>query len=327
MSEPLQKRNPAVGRGFAKSQTNGGGLQGHSSAITTLCGSDVRLQFIDAIRDAGVAIDEPDRITFDQGIIRFHVDGDRRGDRNGWAVLFNDTHGTGGAFGHWRTGETHTWRVGRGRITSAERTRLDAEITEARRLNQAQRRAREVAAQKRAYRLWNSAGSASRSHPYLIAKGIEPWDIRQLGDRLLIPVFDADGVLWTLEFIGPNGSKRFLTGGRKRGCWSPINRIVDQVLVCEGFATGASLYEATGTPVAVALDCGNLEPVALAIRAKYPNAEITLCADNDVGTPGNPGLTAATKAARAVGGLVAVPPEPYCDFNDAAVARVTHERH
>ena len=58
--------------------------------------------------------------------------------------------------------------------------------------------------------------------------------------------------------------------------------------------------------MAVAFDAGNLEPVALALRAKFPHIEITLCADNDMNTPGNPGLSRAREAAAAVGGLLAV---------------------
>ena len=79
--------------------------------------------------------------------------------------------------------------------------------------------------------------------------------------------------------------------------------------------------------MAVAFDAGNLEPVARALRAKFPELRLILCADDDSGTPGNPGLTKATAAARAVGGLVAVPdfgpdrPDGAKDFNDLALHR------
>ncbi|MBL0168493.1 MAG: toprim domain-containing protein, partial [Propionivibrio sp.] len=79
------------------------------------------------------------------------------------------------------------------------------------------------------------------------------------------------------------------------------------------FATGASIHEATGYPVAVAFNAGNLEPVAKALRAKFPDLRLIVCADDDVGTAGNPGMTKATAAARAVGALLAVP-----DFGRAA---------
>ena len=73
----------------------------------------------------------------------------------------------------------------------------------------------------------------------------------------------------------------------------------DVVRLCEGWATGASLHEATGLPVVAAMDAGNLGPVAELLRRSYPDAAITIVADND-DKPGreiNPGVTAATKAA------------------------------
>ena len=97
--------------------------------------------------------------------------------------------------------------------------------------------------------------------------------------------------------------------------------------VAEGYATGASIHEATRYAVAVAFDAGNLKPVATALRVKFPDLRLILCADDDANTPGNPGLTKATEAAQAVAGLVALPdfgpdrPEGAKDFNDLALHR------
>lgn len=109
-----------------------------------------------------------------------------------------------------------------------------------------------------------------------------------------------------MQFIGEDGAKRFLSGGRIAGCYCPIGRPQDSLLICEGYATGATLYAATGRAVAVCFSAGNLQPVARALRMKFPRLRLIVCADNDL-TPGNPGLTHATQAARAVGGFVAVP--------------------
>ncbi|MEO5813008.1 MAG: toprim domain-containing protein, partial [Rhodanobacter sp.] len=156
------------------------------------------------------------------------------------------------------------------------------------------------------------------AHPYLIAKGVHAHGIRQVKGLLLIPLRDADGVLWNVQTIAPDGTKRFLSGGRKRGLYHGIGASVTGLLcVAVGYATAASVHEATGYPVAAAFDCGNLESVAKVLRAKYPQVMITICADNDVHTPGNPGLTKATIAARVIGGNVAIPPDGYNDFNDA----------
>ena len=104
-----------------------------------------------------------------------------------------------------------------------------------------------------------------------------------------------------------DGRKTFLTGGRKRGCYYAIGRPVDALCIAEGYATAASIHEATGQATACAFDAGNLEPVARALRGKFPRSRITVCADNDSGTPGNPGVRYAEAAARAVRGFLAVP--------------------
>ena len=135
--------------------------------------------------------------------------------------------------------------------------------------------------------------------------------------------------LHSLQYIGADGDKRFLTGGRVTGCYFSIGSMKDAAALCiaEGFATGASIHEATGRPVAVAFNAGNLLPVAKALRAKHPDLSLIICADDDAGTGGNPGLTKATEAAQEVSGLLAVPDfgpdrkDGATDFNDLAAAQ------
>jgi len=287
--------------------------------------TDPRLAVVAAIRDAGIAIDEPERIVADGKLTRFHVEGDRHGSRNGWAVLFDDAAGVAASFGHWKSGASGTWSMGRGRLTETERARLREATAKAMRQREAERaRAAEQAA-ARAVKLWSQAAQPDPEHPYLARKKIKAHGIRQLNDKLVIPLRDADGKLWSVEYIHRDGSKRFLGGGRKRGCYFSIGHVDPdrgELCIAEGFATAASIHESTGKAVAVAFDADNLEPVARTLRAKFPGAVITICADNDTSTPGNPGLTKANTAARAIGGYVAIPPHGYNDFNDAAVAEV-----
>jgi hypothetical protein len=88
--------------------------------------------------------------------------------------------------------------------------------------------------------------------------------------------------------------------------------ITGTVVIVEGFATGGTIHETTGLPVAVAFDCGNLKAVAMALRAEYPKAVIIIAGDDDVLTEKtrgfNPGKDAAKKAAEAVGGMELTPP-------------------
>lgn len=188
-----------------------------------------------------------------------------------------------------------------------------------------QREADEIARQRneadKAAVRW-SAASTSCNHPYLGRKGIQAHGIKQDGDFLLVPLRDTAGRLHSLQSITPDGDKRFR--GRMKGCYHAIGKPSDCIIVCEGFATGASIHEATGEAVAVAFNAGNLMPVATALHRTYPALVLLLAADDDHQTEGNPGLSSAKAAALAVGGFVVVPqfpagrPNKATDFNDLA---------
>lgn len=169
------------------------------------------------------------------------------------------------------------------------------------------------------------AEPAPDSHPYLTRKGVRAHGLRlDAGGRLLVPLHDPAGALLSVQTIECDGGKRYLASGRVRGGFHLLGEVSDAVAVAEGYATAASVHEATGLPVAVALDCGNLLPVAEVLRARHPAARMVFCADDDSRTAGNPGVMHATAAARAVGGWLAVPdfgadcPDGATDFNDLA---------
>jgi|AntAceMinimDraft_11_1070367.scaffolds.fasta_scaffold02944_3 putative DNA primase/helicase len=177
----------------------------------------------------------------------------------------------------------------------------------------------------RAMRIWANANPARADHPYLAAKQVAPCALRMdARGQLVIPLQDIDGHLHSLETIAPDGAKRFLAGGAKRGHFAvvgmeptPQAEPRGPILICEGWATGASLHIATGHTVIAAMDAGNLLPVAEALRARFPDANIVLVADNDTkpDRDTNPGVDAARKAALAVDARIAVPETPG-DAND-----------
>ena len=262
---------------------------------------------LDAMRAAGLGPAKALDLITDGKIHRFRVEGDKAGALNGWYVQ-HDGQITAGAFGSWKTGESHIWREATTQPqTPAERAELAKRIKAMHAAREAEQVAVHATAAERAAKLWARAHPATNAHPYLQRKRVQAVGVRALRDMLLIPARDAHGELHTLQFIGPDGSKRFLTGGRIAGCYYAIGKPLDSLLLCEGYATGATLYEATGRAVAIAFNCGNLLAVARALRGKFPELRLIVCADNDFATPGNPGVTHATAAARAVGGVVAVP--------------------
>lgn len=279
--------------------------------------------FADAIRAAGLT--PPELIEADGAIHRFSSSG-KRGDESGWYVLHLDGV-PAGSFGCWRAGLLSSWCAkSANEMTQAEQAAHRQRVEQMKQQREAEQQQRQQEAQAEAARRWEAAAPAT-AHGYLSRKGIQAHGARVEGELLLVPMRDADGVLWNVERIGAEAgaAKKGLFGGRRKGLFHLIGDHQDggPLVICEGFATGASIREATGHPVAVAFNAGNLEAVALALRAKFPELALVLAADDDHRTEGNPGMSKATAAARAVGGLLAVPsfpegcrPDDATDFND-----------
>ncbi len=264
-------------------------------------------QFRRALSAAGLGF-AGETLHADGSLHRFHVEGDRRGQRNGWYVLHADGL-PAGEFGCWKRGISVTWRADIGReVTAEEEAALRQQLEAARRVRETEQAKLRAEARRKAARLWAEAHPrVSVRHPYLVLKAVRAYGLRQLKEALLVPVRDADGQLHGLQFIQPDGAKRFTTGMAKTGHYHAIGKVRGRVLICEGYATGATLHEATGDAVAIAFDAGNLTAVARALRSKLPHAALVLAADNDHRTAGNPGLAKANEAAAAVGASVVVP--------------------
>lgn len=280
-------------------------------------------QFREAIRAAG--LNPPEAIEPGK-FIRFPGEGKGRSNDAGWCKLFED--GTGGTYGDFSTGLSADWQAEQSKpLSPTEIAAFKRSIAEAREQADAERKRQQADAAQRAAVIWRDAQPAPADHGYLARKGIQPHGLRIAEDgRLIVPMY-ADGTLQSVQRISEDGGKRFLTGGRVGGCYYPIGKPDGVLCIAEGFATGACIHEATGYAVAVAFNAGNLEPVARALRAKYPDLRLIVCADDDHRTESNPGLSKATEAAQAVGGSVAVPvfgvdrQEGATDFNDLHLAQ------
>lgn len=281
--------------------------------------NDALSQFRNAIRAVGL---EPPDVIEPGKLHRFPGIGKRNGNTAGWCKLFYD--GLGGCFGDWSSGFTENWQAKRDKpFSQSERAAFMSRVEEARKHAEAQRKQQVADAAAKAVSIWNAATPANNDHSYLVRKGIKANGVRLHQGALVIPV-RSGGELHSLQFINEDSNKRFLSGGRISGGYFSIGNIqgADTLCVAEGFATSATIHQATGYPVAVAFNAGNLEPVAKAMRQKLPGLQILICADDDAETEGNPGITKANHAALAVGGKVVVPsfgeqrPAGATDFND-----------
>ncbi len=277
-------------------------------------------QFSDAIIAAGLTA--PESIEADGKLHRFASNG-KPGDDAGWYVIHLDGF-PAGIFGDWRARQTVTWKADIGRkLTKDEAAEHRLKLNAMRREREAEERRRHKEAAKQAADDWDAATPAPDDHGYLTRKGIKSDSLRLHSGALVVPVH-VDGKLTSLQFIQPDGDKRFLTGGEVKGGYFMIGSPEGAAAVCiaEGLATGASIHEATALPTAVAFNAGNLEPVAKALRKNFPDLPMVICADDDCHTEGNPGRTKGKAAATSVGGIMIGPvfrgerPDKATDFND-----------
>lgn len=285
--------------------------------------------FAQAIEATGLT--PPDTIDADGQLHRFSATG-KRNDRAGWYVLHADGLAAG-VFGCWRTGLTETWcSKAEGTLTQAERDTMRQRVKAAQVQRDAVTQQRQQQAQAIATERWETALPVGQ-HAYLTAKGVQGYKLRVDGEMLLVPLHDTNGMVHSVQSITPQGHKRFMAGGRVRGCYYGLGQASSVWVVCEGVATAHSIHEATNLTLAAAFSASNLMPVAQALKQKNPECTIIIAADDDHLTEGNPGLTAARAAAMAVGGLVVMPqfpanrPGKATDFNDLSALAGTGVVH
>jgi phage/plasmid primase-like uncharacterized protein len=247
-----------------------------------------------------------------------------------------------GGFQNWRDGlGWEHWHARSNRkLTRTELAEYRATLRAQRKQREAEEQKRHAEAAAEATQIRQSAEPAPPGHPYLANKKIGAHGLRIADDgRLIVPLFDARGdSLCTLQYIRADCSKRFLTGGRKKGCCAVIGHGgigsaagLDPgrpILIAEGLATAVSCFEATGWQTVIAFDVDNLGPVVAALKERYPQAGFIIAGDDDwrtrdaAGNPKNPGRERATAAARAIGAKVAFPVfsglrrDEWTDFND-----------
>jgi putative DNA primase/helicase len=279
------------------------------------------VQLLKAMLEAGLA--EPkDPIEIDGKMHRFAsgTKGAKGYDKSGWYIAFPDGIPSG-RFGCWRLGIDHVWRadVGR-RLTAAEEMANVRRVAEAKAARDAAlERQHEVAAQT-VDAIWTSAQAASPDHPYLKRKGIGVHGARVTGDgRLVVPLYDQDGTLSTLQYIDHDGGKLYHPGGQTGGKFWIVGAMDEPgaLFVAEGFATAATIHEVSGRPVVVAYSASNLVPVTGILREIHgASQDIVIAADNDASGVGQ---RYAEQACAKHGARMVMPPE-LGDANDYAQA-------
>ena len=277
-------------------------------------------QLIDAMRAAG--LEPPNEIQMDGKIHRFRSGtkgtGGNHGDKPGWYLIFGDGI-PAGRFGCWRSGVEVTFRADIGRkLTQIEEMSNLKRLSESKALRDAAIERQHQVASDTVETIWTGAQAALPDHPYLAKKGIGVHGARTTGDgRLVVPLYDQDGTLSTLQYIDHQGGKLYHPGGQTTGKFWMIGSLDEAgtLYLAEGFATAATIYETTGRPVAVAYSASNMVPVTGILRQMHgATQDIVIVADND---KSGVGQRYAEQASAKHGARVVIPPVEG-DANDYA---------
>lgn len=253
------------------------------------------------------------------GFTRFPVGNKADGNRDGYCKYVESDRVC--IYGDWVSGNKYHW-FSDGAKPTANEERL---IHEAEKQAEQERQKEAIFSAKTAI----DKAEPVTAHAYLAEKRVQPHGVLCDRGTLLIPLRDIDGNLRSIQKIwrGKDGGfiKGFWGGCGVSGAFFSFGDIGsgDTLIIAEGFATAATIYEAINIPVVAAMSAGNLSPVLAALRGKYPDLDIIIAADDDCFSDGkNTGIDEANKAAGLHGGRVIIPDfsgterDKGTDFND-----------
>jgi putative DNA primase/helicase len=232
-------------------------------------------------------------------MVRCRVADDR--EKRGWYKLYEITLPGGdkvlsGSYGIWHGQENNAQKIelSKFELSNEQKAAIRQRMADDRKRadNEQKRRAEQAA--MRADKMWRKL-QTDGDCDYLHRKGIAAHGVRFTKDgAMAIPMLDTSGRIWGLQFIldkTRQSEKIKKLNGRDKQYWPAgiakkahfhlIGTPTYLLLVAEGYATAASLHEATGFPVAVAFDAGNLHSVCQALKKRYPHASILICSDDD----------------------------------------------
>jgi putative DNA primase/helicase len=262
------------------------------------------LQLADAMRSAG--IDPPHKLEIDGQLHRFSTKGRKRDD-SGWYVIFPDEP-VAGRFGCWRDQIDCVFKADVGReLTASENMAIIRRQTEAKEERERAREKKASLAANTVDKIWSDAIGASPDHPYLKRKGIEPHGARLTGDgRLIVPLYNADGELASLQYISED-EKRYHPGGTTKSCsWTLGEVTPGPIFVAEGYATAATIHEVSGRPCVISYSANNLPTIVGQLRETHGQTqELVIVADNDASGVGR---NKADEASAKHGGRIVMPP-------------------
>ncbi len=249
---------------------------------------------VDQLRAAGLVFTE-----LQTGrLVRCRVEGDR--EKRGWYILHELTTNDGGqllvgSFGVWQGAVNNAQKIEirKDAFTTEQRDALRRRLAEDRKRVDGVRKAVARRAAEQARKAWaKCSAETATDNEYLVRKGIGAHGVRfSPSGALIVPMLDAAGQIHGLQVIRSSAAAKadkrpakefWPTGLAMRGTFHLLGMPTTIGLITEGYATGATLHEATGLPTVVAWAANNLGAVAAALRVRYPRVRWLFCADDDL---------------------------------------------
>lgn len=297
-------------------------------------GGDPESQFLDALTQAGLVI--PGMPIMDGQRHRVATVEDKKGKQSGVYRGFLDRRPGGWFINYHRAVSDKAvtnWAATGGESDPTTRLHIRAGARQAQDDAIRSRAATHAEKTLAAKSLYDRLPAADPAHPYLVRKGITPTpELRETRNgALVVPFFNTAGEFRTLQYIPPEGEKFLFKDAPKQGNYLVVGGALEPgqpVLYAEGYATARSLNMATGNPVVMTIDAGNMLAVAKVLHERFPDSPHVFMADFDHAKDDNKGLLMATAAAELVGGQVHYPAftdaekaQGFTDYNDLHQAR------
>lgn len=307
-------------------------------AFSNFNDDDIRSQFLDFLRSHDCFPEDNSFIIIDGYIHRYRLKGDSPRQKSGAYCIYNDSFPIGWVR-DWHNATTIHWHYNSSGLSQDQQSYFASPEFKAKAEAQKIQREKELlerqnkAADNARIRI-DAMPNASEDHNYLKSKNIPPYGVKLDGQNLAVPLMDIHGNIKSLQWIDPNGNKRFFPDAPLEGLfWSigidTLNQnSQDTILLGEGFATMAKVYELTGIPSVAGFSCYYLKAIARELKNAYPKCKIIVTADNDKATElkrdFNPGLDHARELVKL--GLAAdvvfpefLKPEDGSDWDDFAL--------
>jgi len=286
-----------------------------AKANSTSAENDPQVEFAQTLEAEGFVLDGLPEM--DGRRHRVKTQDDKRGQRTGVYVGYLDGVPAGWYQDHRVHEDPVKWKATGQKLDHEAQAHLRAQALQRKMERQAKQERSYDHNARRAGQVYALMPDATPDQGYLQNKGVKPFPGAKMDKRgrLVLPLKNENDEVRTLQRIDRTGFKSLKKNGQKTGNYFVVGdrelQNGEPILYAEGYSTSASIAEATGRPVVMTVDAGNLPRVAEKLKDKYPASSHIVLGDDDRDNKVNKGREKAEEAAALTSGAFRVP-----EFND-----------